>query len=96
MNGPLLLMLFHRPAVGGCEYTQPNDPGNLQLDWLDVQLGVLRDKGIKVGIVCSLSAPQIPVPGSTQTGRPPAFVIDILIDILSLLGMVDGACSSHP
>jgi len=38
-------------AVGGCEYTQPNDPGNLQLDWLDVQLGVFRDKGIKVWLM---------------------------------------------
>lgn len=37
-----------RPAVGGCEYAQPNDPGNLQLDWLEVQLDVFRNKGISV------------------------------------------------
>ncbi|KAF9646747.1 hypothetical protein BDM02DRAFT_3156429 [Thelephora ganbajun] len=38
-------------AVGGCEYTQPNDPGNLQLDWLGVQLGIFRDKGISVWLM---------------------------------------------
>lgn len=47
----LFALSHHPPAVGGCEYKQPNDPGNLQLDWLDVQLGVFRDKGIKVGAI---------------------------------------------
>lgn len=41
----------------------PNDPGNLQLDWLDVQLGIFRDKGVKVCVLNFLSKPQLPVPG---------------------------------
>ncbi|KAF8592342.1 hypothetical protein K439DRAFT_1324242, partial [Ramaria rubella] len=35
-------------AVRGCEYRDTTDPGNLQLDWLDVQLGIFRDRGMQV------------------------------------------------
>lgn len=35
-------------AVGGCEYKDPEDAGNLQFDWLDVQLGIFRSRGMKV------------------------------------------------
>ncbi|KAG8819890.1 Endopolyphosphatase [Serendipita sp. 399] len=35
-------------AVGGCEYHAPNDPGNQQFDWLDVQLQQFRDRGMQV------------------------------------------------
>jgi hypothetical protein len=35
-------------AVGGCELHVENDPGNLQFDWLDVQLRRFRDKGMQV------------------------------------------------
>lgn len=52
--------------MGGCEYKQHNDPGNLQLDWLDVQLGVFRDKGIKVSAAHPLSKSQPPVPNQTK------------------------------
>jgi len=35
-------------AVGGCEYREPDDPGNLQLDWLEVQLRTFRQRGMQV------------------------------------------------
>ena len=35
-------------AVGGCEYTDAQDPGNLELDWLEVQLDRYRDRGMQV------------------------------------------------
>ncbi|KAI9063209.1 hypothetical protein FKP32DRAFT_733993 [Trametes sanguinea] len=35
-------------AVGGCARTQPQDPGNLQLDWLEVQLQMFRERGMQV------------------------------------------------
>lgn len=35
-------------AVGGCEPTDPEDPGNLQLDWLEVQLSMFRSRGMQV------------------------------------------------
>ncbi|GBE79453.1 Endopolyphosphatase [Sparassis crispa] len=35
-------------AVGGCEYTDPEDPGNLQFDWLEVQLDIFRRRGMQV------------------------------------------------
>lgn len=37
-------------AVGGCQYREQDDPGNLQLDWLDVQLDIFRRRGIQVYI----------------------------------------------
>ncbi|KAH8094784.1 Metallo-dependent phosphatase-like protein [Cristinia sonorae] len=37
-------------AVGGCEPKDPEDPGNLQLDWLEVQLKMFRSKGMQVWI----------------------------------------------
>ncbi|KAF8655288.1 hypothetical protein AX16_003187 [Volvariella volvacea WC 439] len=37
-------------AVGGCPYKEPEDPGNLQLDWLDVQLKMYRERGLHVYI----------------------------------------------
>ncbi|TCD66989.1 Endopolyphosphatase [Steccherinum ochraceum] len=37
-------------AVGGCEARDSEDPGNLQLDWLEVQLTMFRSKGMQVWI----------------------------------------------
>lgn len=35
-------------AVGGCIMKEPEDPGNLQLDWLEVQLKLFRSRGMQV------------------------------------------------
>jgi len=35
-------------AVGGCSFNEPDDPGNLELDWLEVQLKIFRDRGMQV------------------------------------------------
>ena len=35
-------------AVGGCEYREPDDPGNLQFDWLEVQLKMFRQREMQV------------------------------------------------
>ncbi|GJJ07459.1 hypothetical protein Clacol_001661 [Clathrus columnatus] len=35
-------------ATGGCSYRDEADPGNLQLDWMDVQLEQFRSRGMKV------------------------------------------------
>ena len=35
-------------AVRGCEYKDATDPGNLEFDWLDVQLGLFRDRKMQV------------------------------------------------
>ncbi|EKM80275.1 hypothetical protein AGABI1DRAFT_120307 [Agaricus bisporus var. burnettii JB137-S8] len=37
-------------AVGGCQYGDDDDPGNLEFDWLEVQLKQFRDKNIQVMI----------------------------------------------
>jgi len=34
-------------AVGGCEISNPEDPGNLQFDWLEVQLESFRRRGMQ-------------------------------------------------
>jgi len=34
--------------VGGCSFLEPGDPGNLQLDWLEVQLELFRERGMQV------------------------------------------------
>ncbi|KIY49244.1 endopolyphosphatase [Fistulina hepatica ATCC 64428] len=34
-------------AVGGCEFKDKDDPGNLQLDWLDVQLQLFRGRNMQ-------------------------------------------------
>jgi len=36
--------------VGGCNYNEPDDPGNLQFDWLEVQLKIFRDRGMQVWV----------------------------------------------
>ena len=41
-------LLDKTSAVGGCEYTEKSDPGNLQFDWLEVQLHRYRERGIQV------------------------------------------------
>ena len=38
----------HWPVVAGCPFKEPNDPGNLQFDWLEVQLEEYRDRGMQV------------------------------------------------
>jgi len=35
-------------AITGCVYKEPNDPGNLQFDWLEVQLDMYRRRGMQV------------------------------------------------
>ncbi|TDL29508.1 hypothetical protein BD410DRAFT_26204 [Rickenella mellea] len=37
-------------AVGGCEYTEKEDPGNLEFDWLEVQLDLYRNRDMQVWI----------------------------------------------
>ncbi|RDB22520.1 Endopolyphosphatase [Hypsizygus marmoreus] len=37
-------------AVGGCTFRDADDPGNLQLDWLEVQLKHYRNRGLQVWI----------------------------------------------
>jgi len=37
-------------AVGGCGFHAPDDPGNLQLDWLEVQLKTYRSRDMQVWI----------------------------------------------
>lgn len=37
-------------AVGGCEQGDPDDPGNLQFDWLEVQLARFRSRGMQVRV----------------------------------------------
>ncbi|GLB33819.1 putative calcineurin-like phosphoesterase [Lyophyllum shimeji] len=37
-------------AVGGCAFHAPDDPGNLQLDWLEVQLKDYRSRNMQVWI----------------------------------------------
>ena len=32
----------------GCEYGKAEDPGNLQFDWLEVQLNMYRERGMQV------------------------------------------------
>lgn len=38
-------------AVGGCQLHDSNDPGNMQFDWLDVQLQLYRQRGMQVILV---------------------------------------------
>jgi len=35
-------------VVAGCAFREPNDPGNLQFDWLEVQLKDYRNRGMQV------------------------------------------------
>ena len=35
-------------AITGCVYKEPDDPGNLQFDWLEVQLDMYRRRGMQV------------------------------------------------
>jgi len=35
-------------VVSGCPYKDRNDPGNLQFDWLEVQLDTYRKEGLQV------------------------------------------------
>ncbi|KAF8974554.1 endopolyphosphatase [Flammula alnicola] len=37
-------------VVSGCSYKEPNDPGNLQIDWMEVQLEMYRNRGMQVWI----------------------------------------------
>jgi hypothetical protein len=41
--------------VGGCEYKDPEDPGNLEFDWLEVQLKAFRERGIQVWLTIYLA-----------------------------------------
>lgn len=38
----------HWLVVAGCPFKEPNDPGNLQFDWLEVQLEEYRNRGMQV------------------------------------------------
>jgi hypothetical protein len=39
-------------VVSGCLYKDRNDPGNLQFDWLEVQLDMYRKAGLQVKMMC--------------------------------------------
>jgi len=39
---------YHYPVVAGCPFKELNDPGNLQIDWLEVQLEEYRNRGMQV------------------------------------------------
>ena len=43
-----LTSISHVAAISGCVYKEPNDPGNLQFDWLEVQLDMYRRRGMQV------------------------------------------------
>lgn len=77
-----MLILSYRPAVGGCEYKRPNDPGNLQLDWLEVQLGLFRDKGIKVSAVHPLPKSSPPAPDQTKPPEVRVWGTDLRLSFL--------------
>ncbi|TFK21831.1 endopolyphosphatase [Coprinopsis marcescibilis] len=38
-------------VVNGCPFREPDDPGNLQLDWLEVQLKEFLDRGMQTYII---------------------------------------------
>jgi hypothetical protein len=48
-------------AVGGCEYREPDDPGNLEFDWLEVQLKSFRQRGMQVLCMIISSRPFLTV-----------------------------------
>ncbi|KZP17262.1 endopolyphosphatase [Athelia psychrophila] len=54
-------------AVGGCEYTDPEDAGNLQFDWLQVQLESFRNRNMQVWVTGH-------VPPSSGTYYPECYV----------------------
>lgn len=39
------------PVVSGCAFIEPNDPGNLQIDWVEVQLEMYRNRGMQVRVL---------------------------------------------
>jgi len=41
-------------VVSGCLFKERNDPGNLQVDWLEVQLDMYRKGGLQVWIIGEL------------------------------------------
>lgn len=45
-------MYFYKKnhAVGGCDYANPKDPGNIHLDWLEEQLEAFRSRQMQVWI----------------------------------------------
>lgn len=92
---PFSLMSPYRSAVGGCEYKEPNDPGNLQLDWLNVQLGVFKEKGIKVSVAYSPSRSWPLAPGSDRTGSS-ACDVHCVFTSACFLGVGDGTCPPDP
>jgi len=58
-KGALMYSISCSPAntctvVSGCVYTARDDPGNLQLDWLEVQLKMYRERGIQVTLLNSI------------------------------------------
>ncbi|PPQ98547.1 hypothetical protein CVT24_004038 [Panaeolus cyanescens] len=50
-------------VVAGCPYTDRNDPGNLELDWMEVQLDMYRSRGMQVRSVW-ISGHVPPSPGN--------------------------------
>jgi hypothetical protein len=41
-------------AVGGCPYHDRDDPGNIELDWLEDQLEAYRERNMQVWVVIYL------------------------------------------
>ena len=77
-------------AVGGCDPKDPEDPGNLQYDWLEVQLQTFRRRGMQVSITVLLCDFLL----SFIVGRSPSeMLMSILFGpILLLIGLDYRSC----
>lgn len=38
-------------AASGCPYDEPEDPGNLEFDWVEAKLTSYRERGMQVWII---------------------------------------------
>jgi hypothetical protein len=56
-------------AVGGCEWSDRNDAGNLEFDWLEVELSSFRSRGMYVS--CQGEKFQPPTRSVSATHTPP-------------------------
>lgn len=52
----MVLNVIDSIAVSGCQYGDDDDPGNLEFDWLEVQLKQFRDKNIQVSMRLNLES----------------------------------------
>lgn len=52
------MLIFKQSVVSGCSFKEPDDPGNLEIDWMEVQLEMYRNRGmqvrsVQIEIVCT-------------------------------------------